>query len=218
MPGMTLNLFFGFFALVLNLYLLFCWPQHEDDFERLSTFVKTFLTVYSTAALVFIAVVAARLRDRSERFEWVMTWAVAIATPTFVCALQWLLQVPFGNSSWWSWVVYAVVCAFLMVYSIFVSRVLPMMLGCFSTCFLLWHLATSAADLLGLEGALVRLLILALLGIGVFVMAVQYGKYRDGLESSVRRLLLWYSRGLSDINDGSGGVDMRGLDADVEAE
>lgn len=183
MPGPVLNLFCGVIAAGVVLFRL---ATYEDQSMSLDTFLKWFLTIYTS--VLWVALLVWSLAERRPRAAWLeelKTWAVALVSLTFFIILHADLEIPATEVAW-CWVVYALVVLLQMAGAAVVSRTVPLVASAVGLFILAGKIASELVDLFGLQSSLrmlAMLLILALQGIGIIAGAVCFAGNRDKINS-----------------------------------
>jgi len=187
------NLYGGVATVFVMIFLLL-----SDDMGNLLEFNKWFFTIYSSTlylALLALSVMNARSRARVlvATPPWLVemkTWAVALVAGTFFVIIHVDLEIPFSGEAW-AWVLYSVLALLQMAASVVLQRTMPMACGALCAFVLSWKISWETVVLFGGEdwgGGLQMLTVfglMALLGIGIIVMAVLYASRRESIEAFV---------------------------------
>jgi len=194
----VVNVFGGVLCAAATLYLI---AKHDDDdddpLSGLLSFLKWFVTVYSSALWAGLAAWSWLSRALDPWLEELKTWLVAVVGVTFFVVIHVDLEVPFTTEAW-RWAVYGLLALLQLAISAVVSRAAPMVAGAVCLFVLAWKLAFEAAELAGVRSgelrALVTLATLALQGVGVLVAAIFYAGNSDKVDDAVLEPLCGGSR------------------------
>lgn len=190
MPGLFVNLFGGVISAVVTIYLMVHYD--EDTMSGLPSFLKEFITIYTSILWVAI-IVWSLLKDNLPVWqEDLKSWAVAVVGVSFAIITHVDLEIPFHSEAW-RWVVYTLVALLQMIVSSAVSRTVPMVTGAIGIFVVSWKVAYELVEVLGIRGSelmtLAMLAFLALQGIGIIVAAVLYAGNRKKIDAMVRSVL-----------------------------
>jgi len=184
--GVFANVYGGVATVALMLFLL-----ASDDMNNLLEFNKWFYTIYSSTLYVALLVLAVVRDSLPEWLEEMKTWAVALVAGTFFVIIHVDLEIPFSGEAW-AWVLYSVLALLQMAASVVLARTMPMACGALCAFVLSWKISWETVVLFGGEnwGGGLQLLtvfgLMALLGIGIIVLAVAYASRRAEIEAFVQ--------------------------------
>lgn len=184
--GVFANVYGGVATVCLMIFLL-----ASDDMGGLLEFNKWFFTIYSSTLYVALLALAVVRDSLPEWLEEMKTWAVALVAVTFFNIIHVDLEIPFSGEAW-AWVLYAVLALLQMAASVVLKRTMPMVGGSLCAFVLSWKISWETVVLLGGEdwGGGLQLLtvfgLMALLGIGIIVLAVVYASRRESIEAFVQ--------------------------------
>jgi len=195
LPGPFVNVFGGVWGAVVTLYLIVM--DSDDMLEGLSDFLAWFNIFYAFVSWVGLVAWSLLSGALDPWLEELKTWAAATVGVTFFvaihCNLGFIALVSFGGA--WHWLVYGILALLQLVFSMAVSRTVPMVVAAICVFILAWKIACDIvkfADIgSGDLATLAILTILALEGIGIIGAAASYAGNRDRVDSAVRKALLF---------------------------
>jgi len=189
MPGPFLNLFGGVLVAVVMMYLL----AADRDTSNLDTFLKVFITIYSAGQKVGIFIISVMRPELKQWLDELKSWAVVLVMGTFFIIIHIDLEIPFTPGYWWNWVIYGLLSLELMIFSIVVSRTMPMVLGAIGAFVVAWKIAFEIVDKAfkftsSEVQTLIMLGILGSQGVGIILAAIYYAGRQKAIDSWVRKL------------------------------
>mmetsp|Transcript_18026 Transcript_18026/g.50077 ORF Transcript_18026/g.50077 Transcript_18026/m.50077 type:complete len:558 (-) Transcript_18026:272-1945(-) len=190
-PGMFLNLFYGFGLAVILVYII----AENDEGESVFTFLKWFITIYTSFAYLAISLASLLVHPLPKLVEEMKDWIMVFAGVPFFVMMHIDLEIPVTDDAW-RWILYNVVIVVQMLISIIVGRTLPMVLGALCTFVTSWKIsyeivvAIFGDNNMGSFEVLVLLGFMALQGISIIVGAIVYASKRAKIEDVVRGSLL----------------------------
>jgi len=189
MPGLFLNIYAGVWVAITLLYAL----SITEVGDSMLTFQKWFGTIYSSLLYIGLVVFTVRVQEPPPWLENLKTWAVAVVGSTFFIIIHIDLEIPMTGYNW-PWVVFFVLVLLQMVASSILTRIIPMIYSAIGLFEVAWRISYEIVHLIfgGLSGegaTLTMLLILALQGIGIILLAVGYAAKKAQIDGSVREML-----------------------------
>lgn len=180
-PGVFVNIYYGLAVAIILLYLV-----EETNRDRIESFLKWFITLYTAVALVAIASVSLLAKHLPIVLELLKDWVLVVAGIPFFLMVHIDFDIP-STKVWYNWLVYCCIVALHMLLSMVVQRTLPMVLGAFGAFVLAWQLAVEIERAIFHydefnKRSLIVLALLALQGVVIIVGAVFYSSQRAGIE------------------------------------
>merc|ERR1719336_2798604 len=103
MPGLFVNIFGGILCSVVVIHLLVMYD--DDVLSGLPSFLKWFITCYTSVLWLVIIVWSLRNDSPSQWQEELKSWAVAVVGVCFFLIIHIDLEIPITRIAW-KWVVY----------------------------------------------------------------------------------------------------------------
>jgi len=205
--GVFANVYGGVATVSLMIFLL-----ASGDMGNLLEFNKWFFTIYSSTLYVALLALAVVRDSLPEWLEEMKTWAVALVAGTFFVIIHVDLEIPFSGEAW-AWLLYSVLALLQMAASVVLARTMPMACGALCAFVLSWKISWETVVLLGGEdwgGGLQMLTVfglMALLGIGIIVLAVVYAGRRADIEAFVQDAIRRWKgeKAVKPVVEGAGG-------------
>lgn len=204
MPGLFVNLYWGFEGAVIIAYLLVMFDDENVDEDKFGEFLKWFLTGFNSLLWLAIAVWSLRYPEVPQWQEDLKTWAVAFVGTSFFVMIHIVIQVPFRGTAW-RWICYAVVTVVQILLAAIVSRTVPMVTGAIGLFVLSWKVAIELMRfwgiLDGMFGGLALLGFMALEGLAIIVGAMFFSSNRTKIEGTVRAMFRCDRHSLREMTD-----------------